>query len=88
MSRARNELDPRSTKYGVRFGLHLRALLKNKKLGSTEFLQKLKADGLDVSLATVGKWLSGDRLPRCYDLESIGRVLGIRDYRQVLPPAR
>lgn len=86
--RPRKPLDEKSSDYSTRFALNLRKQLDKRKIGQTAFLEALKHAGLEVSTQTVGKWISGDRLPRCYDLEFIGEALGLRDYRQVLPPPK
>jgi len=85
--RPRKPLDPKSHDFGTRFGLHLRSLLDKRNLGPSEFLSGLKREGVDVSSEAVRKWLAGDRLPRPQDMEQIGRVLRLKDYRHVLPPS-
>lgn len=87
-ARPRKELDPKSKDFGVRFAIHLRGLLDKRKLGIGEFITLVENSGLDVSLATVKKWLSGDRVPRAEDFEFIGAALRIQDYRQAMPPPR
>lgn len=83
--RQRKELDPKSTDFATRFAIHLRGLFDKRKFSTATFLDELRAGGLDVSDVTVNAWLSGTRLPRVGDLEHIGRVLRIPDYRNVLP---
>jgi hypothetical protein len=83
--RPRKFLDPRSRRFEVRFAIRLRALLDERKMGPSEFVERLQAAGLDVTIEAVKKWLSGDRLPHADDAEKIGKVLGLKDYRQVWP---
>jgi hypothetical protein len=55
--------------------------------GPSEFVERLNAAGVDVSLSAVKKWLNGSHFPRPQDMEIIGSVLGLKDYRHLLPPA-
>lgn len=86
--RARKELDPKSKDFGVRFGIHLRELLDKRKLGAADLLELVQDEGLDVSPSTIKKWVAGERLPRVEDLQIIGLVLNLRDYRHSLPPPK
>jgi transcriptional regulator with XRE-family HTH domain len=86
--RNRKPLDVDSPDFAPRFAIHLRELVAARKLTTPEFHEALQAQGLDVSRATVVKWLNGERLPRVGDLEHIGAVLKCRDYRMVLPPSQ
>ena len=86
--RPRKTLNPKSSDFGVRFAIHLRGMLDKRKLGAAEFLTLVQKAGVDVSAATVRKWLSGDRLPMAQDFEGIGRALGMPDYRQSMPPPK
>jgi hypothetical protein len=51
-----------------------------------DFLDRIQAAGLDVSEMAVRKWIAGEHLPRPQDAPMIGRVLGLKDYRQLWPP--
>ncbi|MCY2968464.1 MAG: helix-turn-helix transcriptional regulator, partial [Planctomycetota bacterium] len=84
--RKRRELDPKSTDFTTRFALQLRKLVDKRNLTQATFLEKLLEAKLDVSEFTVKKWLSGERLARLGDLEQIATALGLKDYRDVLPP--
>ena len=82
----RRQLDPRSKKFEVRFAIQLRGLLDRAELGPTEFVAKIKNAGVDYSVEAVKKWLSGQRIPRPQDVEKLGRILGLDDYRKIWPP--
>jgi hypothetical protein len=84
--RPRKHLDPRSKRFEVRFAIHLRELLDERGIGPSEFLDRLRGAGADVTGEAVKKWLSGDALPRPPDMERIGKLLCLEDYRFVLPP--
>lgn len=86
MPRPRKEIDPKSKEYGDRFALRLRDLLDRRKLNAAEFLDRVRAAGVDVSAEAIRKWIAGDHLPRPQDMPAIGTVLGLRDYRDLLPP--
>jgi hypothetical protein len=83
--RPRKELDTKSKRFDTRFAIHLRKLLDKRRLTTNELHERVQAVGLDVSFQTVTKWLSGERLPRAEDAESIAAALGIKDYRHVWP---
>lgn len=85
VARQRNELDPGSADLQVRFALHLRALLEAKKLSSAEAAARITAAGLPTEVPAVNHWLRGDNMPKAKDLETIGRALGLADYRKLLP---
>lgn len=83
--RPRKALNPKSDDFGVRFGLHFRDLLDKRGLGPSEFLEMLRKAGLDISASTFKSWTTGTHFPRHRDMETIGAVLGLRDYRKLLP---
>jgi len=83
--RPRKHLDPRSKRFEIRFAIHLRELMTARRIGPTEFRERLEGAGLEVSIVTVTKWLNGTRLPRPQDAEAIGSILGLKDYRLVWP---
>ncbi|MGQ0633096.1 MAG: hypothetical protein ACT4QC_00655 [Planctomycetaceae bacterium] len=84
MSRRRVEIDPKSRELGDRFAVHLRALLERRGWSSQHFAAMLAEAGVNVAYRAVDVWLRGG-LPRARDLERIADVLGLDDYRQVLP---
>src|SRR5262245_542679 len=86
--RARKPISPRSRRFEDRFALQLRDLVDKRGWGPSELRQRLDQAGLDVSLPAVKKWLNGSHLPRPQDMEIIGGLLGLRDYRHLLPPPR
>lgn len=86
MAMPRKTLNTRSKDFGIRLGLHLRKLLGKRKLSAAQFRDTCQREGLDVSIVTVHKWLRGERLPLARDFEEIGKALGMKDYRQALPP--
>lgn len=83
--RPRKVLSKTAKDFPTRFALHLRELLDKRKLTTADFREAVKRAGLDVAAVTVKKWLSGERLPRADDLVPIGKSLGLKDYRLVLP---
>ena len=84
--RQRKFLDPRSSDFGVRFAIRLRDLLDKQQLTPAKFVDKLQSAGIDVTLQAVQKWLSAERIPRPQDMETIARLVGLKDYRFLLPP--
>src|SRR5262249_54018030 len=84
--RSRKYLNPRSRDFSVRFGIHLRSLVDERKMGTGDFLNALREQDLDVTIEAVKKWLSGDRHPRLRDLERIASALGLSEYPHLLPP--
>ena len=85
VSPPRKHLDPRSKQFEIRFALRLRHLLDEHEMGPSEFVERLRGVGVEVTVEAVKKWLSGDRLPYPGDVEKIGKVLGLKDYREVWP---
>lgn len=71
-----------------RFGIHLRELLAAKGWRIGEFHAALKSAGFKGDKPAVAKWLRGDAHPHVTDLEVLGKVLGLTDYRDVLPPPK
>src|SRR5262245_8261529 len=84
----RKHLDPRSPEFEVRFAIRLRWLVDKRGWGPSDFHEQLSIAGLVVSLPAVKKWLNGSDVPRPHEMELIGELLGLRDYRYVLPPPR
>ncbi len=84
--RPRKRLDPKSTRFETRFAIRLRELLDKRKLSAAEFLDRVRSAGVDVTRESVNKWIAGYHVPRPQDMPAIGSVLGLRDYRQLLPP--
>jgi hypothetical protein len=84
--RQRKPLDPRSKRFETRFAIQLRELLAKRKMTATDFIQRVQAAGVDVSAIAIRKWLSASHVPRPQDMPAIGRVLGLKDYRHLLPP--
>lgn len=83
--RPRKHLDQRSKRFETRFAIHLRDMLDKRGMTAAEFLARMQAAGVDVTIEAVKKWLRAERLPRPQDAETIGRILGIKDYRHVWP---
>lgn len=69
-----------------RFALHLRELLDQRGLSAVNFVERLNEAGLKISQQTALKWISGYHVPHAKDMETIGRVLSLADYRFLLPP--
>lgn len=84
--RREKQLNPRSRDFPTRFARHLRQLLKRKRLSVAEFRNNLRTAGLNVSMIAVRKWLSAERVPHAQDFEAIAKALGIRNYKNVMPP--
>lgn len=84
--RPRRHLSPRSTQFETRFAIQLRGLLDKQKLTAADFLDRIRAAGVDVTRESVNKWIAGYHVPRPQDMPAIGRVLGLKDYRHLLPP--
>ena len=84
--RPRKHLDPKSKRFEIRFAIHLRKLLGESKLTAAEFLERIQAAGVDVSAMAVRKWIAGEHIPRPQEAPAIGRVLGLKDYRDLWPP--
>lgn len=84
--RPRKPLDPRSRAFEVRFAIRLRGLLDKRGMSAAELADCLQRAGIDVTSEAVKKWLRAERLPHPADAEVIGRILGLKDYRQLWPP--
>lgn len=84
--RQRKPLSKTDTDYKVRFALHLRGLLEERGLSSTDFLSRLEEAGLEVELAAVQHWLRGTSTPRPADMWAVGAALRMKDYRKAYPP--
>jgi hypothetical protein len=52
---------------------------------SQDVSDRLVKAGLDIGPRGVDVWLRGEGSPKFRDLETIGRALGFRDYRDLLP---
>lgn len=85
VARRRNELDPSSPDINIRFALHLRGLLERKHWTASDLTERLKAAGLAIEIFGVNTWLRGEGMPKAKDLEIVGRVCGLSDYRKILP---
>jgi len=84
--RPRKHLDSHSRKFEIRFAIAFRAAAEKKSLTTAPELNDFLADkGVSVSLAAVKKWLNGEAVPRPQLLERIGKALGSKDYRDLLP---
>lgn len=64
-----------------KFATHLRELLEARGITSAELAKKL-----DIKEPTVRYWLRGETFPDIETLAALGKILGLEDYRQVLPP--
>lgn len=69
-----------------RWGAHLRELMDAKGLGAQELRILLVDEGHDVGVSAVRHWLRGETYPTHTLMESLGRILGLADYRHLLPP--
>jgi hypothetical protein len=84
--RARKPLDPKSRKFEVRFAVRLRAVLDEQEMDAVDLADRLQRAGVEVTSEAVKKWLRAERLPHPSDAETIGRILGLKDYRKLWPP--
>lgn len=84
--RRRKEIDPGAIDLPARFARRLQALMKEKGWSSQDVSDRLEAHGLAIGPRGVDFWLRGDGSPKFRDLETIGRALGFKDYRFLLPP--
>ncbi len=82
----RKHLSPRSNHFRIRFAYRLRALLDERGMGPTEFVERLHAAGLHVNINSAKKWLNGNRIPSLSHIQAIGDALKLKDYRMLLPP--
>jgi len=70
------------------FGAHLAALLAERDWDHHKFAEKLQAANLKISEAGVRVWLRGEGMPKAEMLRAIGRVLGLEESRDILPPGK
>ena len=68
------------------FALHLKAMLHERHLSNQDFSDRLAVAGLKISEAGIRTWLRGDGMPKAEDLRTVGKALGLKDPRHVLPP--
>lgn len=89
MAKARKKLSRKTlaTIQG-RFAEHLRALMDKRDWAVGDLQDRLKHAGLECTKATIHMWLRAETMPKAADLETLGNVLGLRDYRDVLPPPK
>jgi transcriptional regulator with XRE-family HTH domain len=85
LSRRRVELDEKSPDIKVRFALKLRGLVAKKGWTSVDLAERIAGYDGAVTNRAIDAWLRGDTLPSISILESLAEVLGITDYRQILP---
>ena len=69
-----------------RFALHLRKIMADREWSSKDVAERISAAGVPIGARGVDVWLRGEGSPKFKDLEKIGRALGLRDYRELLPP--
>lgn len=81
----RKEFDS-STPEG-RFGLHFRALVDATGLTVPQLKAAIEEAGRPVSLGGIRHWLRGDSYPDHAMMEVLGPILGLLDYRLIMPPA-
>jgi hypothetical protein len=86
--RPRKKIRPRNAAdFLSRFALHLRKIMDDNNWISKDVSEKLAAGGVDIGPRGVDVWLRGEGSPKFRDLEKIGRALGMKDYRDILPPS-
>lgn len=85
--RQRKPLSAKDGDYKVRFALHLRGLLEERKLTPGAFLARLQEAGLEIEQHGVNHWLRGESMPRLADMPAVGQALRMKDYRKLLPPS-
>lgn len=69
-----------------RFAIHLRSLMDAKDWEVGDLHEQLKRLEVRVEKPAIHAWLRGEALPKARDLEKLGNALGLKDYREVLPP--
>ena len=69
-----------------RFAVHLRALMDAKGWQVGDLHEQLTRFAVDIEKPAIHVWLRGKSLPKAKFLEPLGRALGLKDYREVLPP--
>lgn len=88
VSRSRKQLskaEARELGEPGRFALHLDALLTERGLTPQALADACKKAGLPIEEHAVRAWLRGENMPKTAHLRRLGKVLGLADYRQVLP---
>lgn len=63
-----------------RFAIRLAELMDARGLSATSL-----AALIDVDEPAIRKWLRADGLPELKQIEPLGKALGLKDYREVLP---
>lgn len=85
MSRERKALS--RARPNERFGLHFQELIENAGLTVAALRERLAAAKVDVTESGIRKWMRGERYPDHETMEVLGKILNLKDYRHVLPPA-
>ncbi len=86
--RRRLEIDSGARDLPSRFARHLLDLMEKNGWSSKDVSQRLSRAGLEIGPRGVDVWLRAEGSPKFRDLETIGRALGLKDYRDVLPPPK
>jgi ribosome-binding protein aMBF1 (putative translation factor) len=86
LPRRRTDIDPKERDLQARFALHLRSIMERKGWTSRDVAERITAAGLNIGPRGIDVWLRAEGMPKAKDIEVVGRALGFRDYRDVLPP--
>lgn len=71
--------------FNVAFGRHLKEILDKRKLTPGSLSVALTKRGVTIGRKGVEKWLRGDSTPPMHVLFHTAAVLGLRDWRKILP---
>ena len=82
--RKRKDLSPATCK--GRFGAHIRGLVDRAGLTVGELHRHLAQRGFRITESGIRKWLRGEAFPTVEVLELLAGILGLTDYRHILPP--
>lgn len=86
VSRPRKKLPAKPPDFASRFALRLREIMAENGWTSKDVSDRLKKHGVPISDRAVDVWMRGTSGPKFRDLEAVGRALGFKDYRDMLPP--
>jgi hypothetical protein len=67
------------------FALHLNKLLSDRSWSVQDFTERCAAHGLTLDDQAVRAWLRAENMPKSHMLRDLGKVLGLKDPRHILP---
>lgn len=67
------------------FALHLNKLLSDRSWSVQDFSERCASHGMPVGEQVIRAWLRAENMPKSHQLRSLGKILGLKDPRFILP---